>query len=258
MYAPANKCIYCGRADVSLSREHIIPYSLGESLVLQNASCADHADLTSALEREVARDTYGIHRAHERIQTRRKGRHEETLSTKTTVEGIDKNGTPATAHIAISDQPRLPMVVRLQVPGILRRGCPSDFDSGVTLQCEPADQAAFARLRERLQWQKITISSPPVRQRAFLRVLAKIAHAFACAELSFMSYRPTLLPLILGEPVSGTYLVGGFDPEKSQAVRPLLLREVELEGQALLIADISLHFFPLLPKYQVVCGARHT
>jgi hypothetical protein len=146
---------------------------------LPAASCISHAALTSDLEREVARDTYGIHRAYEGMPSRRKGRHRTTLSSKTTVEGIELSGNKVFAEIPVSDQPRVPMLVRLQPPGVFRGGSKSN-DNGVTLECKPVENdPAFARLRERLGWSQISIASPAVRPRSFLRVLAKISHAFA-------------------------------------------------------------------------------
>jgi hypothetical protein len=87
-----------------------------------------------------------------------------------------------------------------------------------------------------------------------LRALAKIAHSFACAERRPASFEPTVPPLILGEPVSATYFVGGFVPELEQDGKPVGLREEQRNGRTLLVAEISLHFFPKLPRYQVVCG----
>src|SRR5438552_18955483 len=55
-YAPIGKCIYCG-GDGSpgrLTREHIIPDSLGGMLELPDASCSDCQKITSACEGENA------------------------------------------------------------------------------------------------------------------------------------------------------------------------------------------------------------
>lgn len=253
MYRAFGRCIYCGTQSEPLSREHFIPFALGGNLVLPRASCSAHAQLTSALEREVARDTYGLHRAHEDGPTRRKGRHVSTLNQLVEVEGVDSLGAPAYAQIPARDLPRFQMVLHAQTPGMLRNA-PIDLNESVTLNCATGSDDTFARLRERLGWSKISIVSPPIRPRSFLRVLAKIAHAYACAERQPQSFAPTLLPLILGEPVSETYYVGGFSPELPQASTPLSLREEKFGNQCLLLADISFHFFPLLPRYQVICG----
>jgi hypothetical protein len=55
-------CIYCMRDDVSLSREHIIPYGLNGELTLLRASCKECQDVTSAIETDVLRNMFGTAR----------------------------------------------------------------------------------------------------------------------------------------------------------------------------------------------------
>lgn len=254
MYSPAKHCIYCNTQTGPLTREHIIPYSLGGNIVLPKASCAEHAALTSELEREVARDTYGVHRAHEGAPSRRKGRHELVLNSTVEVEGVDNYGRPATASVRVGDLPKLPMVVILNPPKILSGTVP-DAEGGFSLECAPDSRdPAFNKLMTRLGWSKISANSAPIRVLTFLRVLAKIGHAFACAEIGSTSFAPTLLPLILGNDSDGLDYVGGFSPAQEQSNVPLLLREEDHQGKKLLIAEISLLFLPKLPRYQVVCG----
>lgn len=50
-------CIYCG-ADNADSEEHVIPYCLGGTQVLEDASCGRCRDLTSLFELHVCRYTY--------------------------------------------------------------------------------------------------------------------------------------------------------------------------------------------------------
>jgi hypothetical protein len=75
---PVGRCIYCGRTDVNLGKEHIIAKSLGGTLggqdnVLLEASCSSCADVTSELEGHAAHDiflhlrtTHGLHTDKER------------------------------------------------------------------------------------------------------------------------------------------------------------------------------------------------
>jgi len=169
------------------------------------------------------------------------------------VEGLDGSGSPVQTKVQARDLPRLQMIVRAQPPGILR-GSRQDVNEPVTLECKPHNEQALAALRERLGWSKLTVTSPPVRPRTFLRVLAKIAHSFACAESGFGAFQPTLLPLILGEPVSDTFYVGGYEPAQAQEQAAVTLKMCTHNGRELLVAGISLRFFPSLPKYQVICG----
>lgn len=65
-------CIYCDEVTEKLSDEHIVPYSLGGTLILENASCASCADTTSRFEGSVARGELHCVRSQLKIKTRRK------------------------------------------------------------------------------------------------------------------------------------------------------------------------------------------
>jgi len=49
------QCIYCGKKDVKLTDEHIIPLGLNGFLLLKKANCNACAAITSNFEREVLR-----------------------------------------------------------------------------------------------------------------------------------------------------------------------------------------------------------
>jgi hypothetical protein len=55
---PLNVCIYCGRNDVKLTDEHIVPYGLGNNTgdILHKASCEQCADATKLFEQRMQRD----------------------------------------------------------------------------------------------------------------------------------------------------------------------------------------------------------
>lgn len=247
-----SKCIYCGATDVALSREHIIPYSLGGNLVLSKASCPDHGALTSALEREVARNTYGIYRAEQGTQSRRKRNQRSTLEAKIQVDGADFSGNRVCAEVRVADLPRMPLLVRLEEPGYFTDDM-RELAPGITLECIDTGQSVFQELLQKLNWYQLSVDSSGIKPESFIRVLAKIAHAFSCAEYNG-NFSPLLLPVILGEAKANTYLVGGFSPQLTQNSVPLLAREKVHNGERLLVVAISLHFFPKLPRYQVISG----
>lgn len=55
---PIGVCIYCGRTDVELTDEHIMPYGLGNNTgdILHKASCNDCADATKLFEQRMLRE----------------------------------------------------------------------------------------------------------------------------------------------------------------------------------------------------------
>ncbi len=241
-----------------LSREHIIPFSLGGNLVLPLASCADHAKTTSEFERVVARDIYGVHRAHEGTASRRKGRHAATLTRKVEVSGIDANGAPVSKFLESGGLPKRPIAIQFKPPGLLTGDDP-DVEASYTMDLDDGAHGAkllaeIDALRLELGWQELSVPSTVMNPRSFMRMLAKAAHAYASAELGVGAFSPSLLPLILENSGSGTYFVGGFDPQEAQESSPLKLRQHSLNGQNWIVVEISLRFFRELPKYQVVAG----
>jgi len=253
MYPPLNRCIYCGTVEDPLSREHIIPYALGGKLVIPRASCPEHASITSQVELEVTRMGYGYHRATVGAPTRRPGRHAEVLSSTVEVSGKDPSGATVTRTVPIAQIPPYQVIPRLSPPGVLA-GRPAGADGSFRLETHIPESNPLRRLRERLGL--IEICSP-VRSfpfTPFARMLAKIAHCFAVAELGSSAFSSRLLPLILGEPDTQFYLVGELDPVERQSKSALRHRVVEVNDERWLVVEISLHILPHLPRYQVACG----
>lgn len=65
-------CIYCGRRDIRLTDEHVLPLALGGQHVLSEASCDDCADITKRFEQDVARELWGDARISYNAPTRRR------------------------------------------------------------------------------------------------------------------------------------------------------------------------------------------
>jgi hypothetical protein len=250
-YDPARVCIYCGDTVSQLTREHIIPLCMGGTVELPAASCLKHAKLTSQIELKVARECYGTHRAFEGVKTRRKKEREELLAKTVQVEGIDLMGQSVSAHIANRDIPRLPISMHLTPPIFLQA---HDEESKLTLHCNTHDPKQLEELRKKLRWEKISVHSPAIDPSAFIRVLAKIGHAAACAEYGFGKFESVLIPTILNEETLLQKYVGGFSPEEMQTTNALELHEIEHNGRTLIVAHVSLRFFKKLTKYEVICG----
>ena len=253
MYPPARECIYCGRKDAKLTREHIVPFGLGGQAVIPEASCKEHAEVTSRFERVVARGMYGIERADANIQSRRPHKVQELLRQKVEITGTDKDGRIVTAMVPQGEVPRMPSRIDMLPPGALR-GANPDLDEGCSMSADPPTAEQIRKLSAKLGLSKITIHSGWLDPYAFVRQLAKIAHAFTWVEVGANNFNPVLLPLILGQPFSKSYLVGGFEPPARQLSTSLAIRRLPQGNDTLLVVDISLLCFPRLPRYQVVAG----
>jgi len=257
VYPPHDSCIYCGQRAEPLSREHIIPYALGGQLTLPRASCTEHAAITSQVEREVAQMAYGYARAVAGAPTRRKGKHARTLARRIEVTGLTIEGMEASALVPIAELPPYDFTLLLPPPGILR-GEEPDAPGHPRMEFHIPESNPLHRLRKRLGWKEVNtpVMSFPIT--GFMRMLAKIGHAFATAELRPEKYSPELCPFILGDMARTWYYVGGFDPPQAQSRTSLSYRLEECAERTLVIVDVSLHVLPRLPRYQVVCGSYLT
>lgn len=255
-YSPVGKCIYCGAEEGPLTKEHIIPYALNGDLVLPEASCAFHAKVTSEFERHVARESYGHWRAFSGAPTRRKQARSRLLEKKIPVEGKDLEGKPVTVEVYQSELPADPLSVFLSSPGILV-DAPSDMEQSVTFSVNPDNEhsrRARAALKRRYGLSAVTYCSPWINAKDYCRLLAKIAHAYSCAELGVDCFEPYLLPLIEGAAVPATYWVGGFEPAQEQSLEDPTIRIEERDDRQLIVVDVSLHALPQCPRYQIVVG----
>ena len=252
MYEPAERCIYCGTVNDSLTREHIIPYALGGDLVLPKSSCETCQKITSKNEFIIARQFYGLHRAYEGIRSRR-NKNAGKLNEYIEIEGVDINGREVSENILVRDLPSVQIVVKYTQPRLL-----SGKESQFTLEAKFLKQGEnkLRDLRVKLGWSKISINSPTANPYSFAKLLAKIAHAYCCAELGHDGFEPLLLEHILDKTSEKliTYYVGGYEPELSQTPEPLILSYIDLGGIKYIKVDISLHFFKESPRYQVICG----
>ena len=256
-YPPANICIYCGRSASDLredlSEEHIIPFSLGGTSVLPAASCKKDRDLTSAIERYVAQHFYGSTRAHLGIRSRHKKNRQAKLDEGVLLDGADAAGNTRQIRVPFEEAPPIPVVPRLPPPNALLGLLPSE-KSSISMSVSPQAGRWLARIRKQYGLSTIHQRSETMDPYVFMRFLAKVAHAFAAADLGRQNYESWLVPTILGEYKTPNYLIGGFSPELEQHTEPLR-RRFQADGtRQLVVAEISIRSLHFLPRYQVVCG----
>jgi hypothetical protein len=70
-YKSPETCIYCGRINVELTDEHIIPLALGGTLVLEKASCKECAKIASNVEQQCLRRMFAPLRSRAGFPSRR-------------------------------------------------------------------------------------------------------------------------------------------------------------------------------------------
>ena len=89
----------------------------------------------------------------------------------------------------------------------------------------------------------------------FARMLAKVGHTYATAELGHGNFTPTLLEIIEGSSPNPFHFVGGFEPTAPQEASPLTWREEVREGVRYVVVSISFIWLPKMPRFQVVVGS---
>jgi hypothetical protein len=122
-------CIYCSSSN-GLSDEHVLAYSLGGSLILEDASCEECSDITKKFEQICARNMFGSFRAINRLPTRHK--HERPKELDLLVEGPTGKQT---IQVPVPDHPGVPARLPLLQPPGMRTGAGKQLPQTDTIPC---------------------------------------------------------------------------------------------------------------------------
>jgi hypothetical protein len=257
-YPAANKCIYCDALVYStkpgirrhpLGAEHIIAEGIGGTIEIPLASCQECEDSTGRLvEGDVFGRTMKALRVHLKLKKKGSGPPPKTLPISAKIEGQDK-----TIEIPVEDYPIIFMMGAYEPPRVGGEG-------GML----PANGLRFVNLRydEKMLYLKHGISafSTPVwDNHMVIRMLAKVGHSLAVAELSRQAFRPMLLDLICSGDVNAMKLVGGeqFEsmPHATDSLHELDLGYQRIEGATYVVAKIRLFANQGGPAYRVIVGS---
>jgi hypothetical protein len=200
VYKPVWRCIYCG-STVTLSKEHIIAGGLGGNTILPKSSCEKCRKMTQEFETVCLRSNFFYYRIHTGLQ-RHANERPEGLPLR--IGGRDGLVAP-TAH------PNLLILPRMLEPGIL-----SGAPLGMFYVVKWGRFGDAKALEEIINRHGAPISVDyNFNITQFVRMLAKIAHGFICAELNERDelkaeiFRPFLPDFIRGINFDlGPYLVG--------------------------------------------------
>lgn len=201
-YSPVGRCIYCAKSAEEagpggLQEEHIIPFALGGTLELPEASCERCAKETHAFEGYCAGKMFKPARTHFHWRSRKSKRPNKL-----------RIGPPfgdAGQEIPVADHPPMIALPTFQAPGILfglKKEEGTFAQTGVQLCFGPGFRERWERLGR-----KADISTPFTID-TFGRMLAKIAHSYVVAELGVDGFTPFLPGLILGESAYYSYYIG--------------------------------------------------
>lgn len=249
VYAPVGCCIYCGTTAGELTKEHIVPFGLGGNLILPKASCRDCATVTGGVEHFCLRPMLGPFRIRLALPTRRPEERPSALP----IEFIRVDGRREQKTVGAQEVPLACIGFRLAAPGLLRGLPPTE-----TLEGELVVRHLEDETRKHLSPEGQRVKLGTINMLTFSRMLAKIGHSYAVANLGLGSFRPLLPDLILGKSSTAPYLVGGDASTQPPATEPVLhhvyLQNCLTRGVEYVLVAIRLFAFVGMPRYHVVVG----
>lgn len=260
IYAPVGKCIYCGATD-ELTKEHIIPYALGGEWILPKASCKNCAKVTGAFEGEFARTILGPLRMLYNMPTRRPNDRPRHLPLKV------KYPTSTDWEMAYVDRDICPFLVGMPIypmPDMLT-GTESEIRDAATKQLWLRGGGFWNNRDKHLQWLCDALAATEVmptadvRTEPFCLTLAKVAHAFAAAELGQDQFIPFLTEMIRKRDLSSRarYIGGGRGNEPTgENLHQLEFTTMDVPT-GLIVVVVRLLAVLGTPTYHVVVGQRH-
>lgn len=260
VYSPIEKCIYCNarvydtnRPERKLAEEHIVPKSLGGSLVLPEASCAQCEGITSAFEGTVARTIFGPLRIHFNLPTRRPKERPEQLPVYVY---HSPESEPVKLMLALSEHPLMCSALIMNPPKIISG---LDSSSNIVKAVFPMGvEYVDYQLRElaaKLGAYKVEIKHAS-NNGDFALFLAKIGHASLYALHNESDFEAFLPKFILEKNVSRVApYIGGVEREPDEAVMHQLdFRIVPTQNGRLIVISLGLFQAIGMPWYDIVAG----
>lgn len=266
-YPSPGRCIYCGRSDLPLEDEHIIPFALaGDTMIFEKASCRSCAKIINdEFENYCLRTTLGSFRARAGTPTRNKADRDKERPVK--MARLDDNGNPIEVHSWTMPPEHLPLMLlswRLPPPGIFLVGRePSEEILGEGWARFDEDEAhAYISVFRDLTGHtgNVGLNVAKLDPPRYFRFLAKTAHALAVADFGYDAFEHLLPDIILGRSKSYCHLIGGEmevpEPEENEISCRCVLGEFAGDDDVLVAVKIQL--FPMYgsPIHDVVVGRR--
>ncbi len=258
-YQPIGKCIYCSAEVYSelpgdrrhpLGAEHIIAEGLDGKLELPDASCKKCEDITGRLvEGDVLLRTLKSLRMHLKIRGKRKSSRPTTLPLTVT-----ENNQERTVQIPVEDYPVILNMPAFGTPGIFI-GKPGGNQGvyGFRLVMLNYNVLEFQK-----KYKIYSFASPYWDTHMLFRMLGKIGHSFAVAELGLSRFNPLLAKLILEGDTAFFNHIGG-EPDLARDPSSGSLHEIGLgyqraNGKDYVVARVRLFAKQMGPIYYVVVG----
>lgn len=246
-YEPLNCCAYC-RSEEQLSKEHIISYGLGGELIFPKASCESCRKATSKVEDFILRKYLCALRSHLSLPSRNPAGRPDGYKLK-----LWKNGRSWTQKVPLSRHPGDVRFVMFEPPGhVVSRPV-----GQATYSVRLVQGVIFADAQDRLRALGADGSEDKVvlNAMALARLIAKIGHSYAIAELGLEAFEQTYVNhLVRAEASDWNYWLGGYD--RGRPVEATALHELKFLRRGQELSTIVHLFVPYCPRdaYEIVVG----
>lgn len=257
-YQPVGYCIYCKTDTATLSDEHILPFGLaGDSLILPKASCLKCQKETGRVETICLRHLWWPFRTKIGAPSRNKPPENFSLK-RMRVDGYDRENDAITAYTKLSmdelkpeEFPLFYQTFEFPPPGIFANRSTSN-DIEYRSWCK-IDDSEFRKFAGR---DKEGFRLSPGEPEAFCRMIAKIAHAYAEAELGGSLFTQILTKYIRGAPLDRLQWIGCREntPAPTAALHEIRITQEVIQSTNYLVIDIRLFACIGTPVYRVVVG----
>jgi hypothetical protein len=242
------KCIYCGRADESLSREHIIPEGLNGELTLTAASCKRHRDITARFEQDLLQNAFGPARIALHMRTKRPEDRPTHLPIR-----VKHAGKEIEMPVPLEEYPAV-VALPIFAPSAHLSGL--SYSSGITIADYAYTQISglsFSELHRKYGYDYLGVrfEYQPVE---LARTVAKIGYGFAVLNLGLDRIAECyVLPALLGEASDIGRWVGCESTSPVSTSSGLHAVTLRIEGKEI---HVLVRLFAQFgaPEYHVVVG----
>lgn len=261
VFDPVGECVYCGNRQRKLGKEHVVPFGLGGRIILPKASCisADPknepacSDITREIEQQCLRPMFGNLRIRLDMPSRNPDERPDLVRVNVGHGDGDKWRQEQTLDVPVEDFPRALVLPTLAPPRALTKDTAGDWNGSVWTHVVEEDLDDFHRKYG--CWPEVAKVHPLF----FLRMIAKIAHAWTCGVEGVKNFRPLLTDLILGKTEVIRDFIGSepsyppAEPGRSHGLRTDYYR---VNGVDYVGANVRLFSDFGAPEYIVIVGER--
>ncbi len=260
LYQSVGECIYCGLKE-QLTDEHIIPFSAGGCWVLPRSSCKKCASITGAFEGEFSRTILGPLRMLHNMPTRRKKDRPRHLPLKV------KYPTSTDWEVAYVDRDICPFLVILPLYSLPKTitGLEMEWSDSATKTMWVRGGGFWPDRDAHLQWlcdalkAMEVMPTGTVHTEPFCLTLAKIAHAFAVAELGMAQFTPFLTQMICAKDLSHSadFIGGGKgDEPPGNELHEIAFDETICADPSIIVVRLRLFSILGTPTYHIAVGRK--